>query len=132
MDPRVNIAAGFAGILSGCIVGAIQGLFFHREDWLGGYASWSRRMVRLGHISFFGIGWLNVTVGWLMLFVGEPRWDRVVGVLLLIGAVTMPLVCYLSAADRRFRHLFPIPVLAVITALTLFIVRVLPELWTIE
>jgi hypothetical protein len=35
------------------------GLFFHRENWLGGYASHARRMYRLDHISFFELGLVN-------------------------------------------------------------------------
>ena len=38
----------------------VLGLFFHRENWLGGYASLKRRMYRLGHISFFGLGAVNL------------------------------------------------------------------------
>jgi len=129
MDPRVNLLAGFVGIILGCVAGAVQGLFFHREDWLGGYASWPRRMIRLGHISFFGIGSLNVIVGFFLMMT-EEGWQReTVSILLLIGAVTMPLACYLSAVDRRFRHLFPIPVLSVITALTTFTWKMVLELW---
>ena len=35
-------------------------MFFHGEDWLGGYGSWRRRMLRLGHISMIGTGLLNL------------------------------------------------------------------------
>jgi len=52
----VNLTAGWLGILAGVVSGCAIGLFFHRADWLGGYASFRRRMTRLGHISFFGLG----------------------------------------------------------------------------
>ena len=43
------------GICLGCAAGAVQGLFFHREDWLGGYHSWPRRIiVRSSAASFCG------------------------------------------------------------------------------
>ena len=51
----LNFYAAWIGILLGFVAGVVLGFFFHREDWLGGYHSWRRRMVRLGHISFFGI-----------------------------------------------------------------------------
>ena len=38
----------------------VLGMFFHGENWLGGYASFKRRMYRLGHISFFGLGAVNM------------------------------------------------------------------------
>ena len=55
-----NLLAAWIGFSLGCLAGAIPGLFFHRDDWLGGYASWQRRMIRLAHIAFFGIGFLNL------------------------------------------------------------------------
>lgn len=57
---ELNVWAAWIGIALGLLSGTIQGLFFASEDWLGGYASWPRRMLRLGHISFFGIAFLNL------------------------------------------------------------------------
>lgn len=36
------------------------GLKFQRDGWLGGYASFAGRLIRLGHISFIGLGFLNI------------------------------------------------------------------------
>lgn len=47
-------------MLAGALSGAIVGLFFYRDEWMGGYNSWRRRLTRLGHISFFGLGFLNL------------------------------------------------------------------------
>ena len=55
-----NLFAAWFAILAGLLTGTAMGLFFHRPDWMGGYGSWRRRMVRLGHISFFGTGFLNL------------------------------------------------------------------------
>ena len=51
-DPIVNlmIQAGWLGMLLGVVSGAVIGLFFHREDWMGGYQSCRRRLSRLRHI----------------------------------------------------------------------------------
>ena len=66
---ELNIWLAWLGILAGTLTGAVQGLWFHRPDWLGGYASWPRRMLHLGHIAWLGVGLLNlafaVTVRWL-------------------------------------------------------------------
>jgi len=51
----INLQAGWVGILLGCLAGEVPGLFFQKNDWQGGYASWRRRMIRLAHIAFFGI-----------------------------------------------------------------------------
>lgn len=105
-------------MLAGILSGALIGLFFHRDDWMGGYASHRRRLTRLGHISFFGIGFLNLsfaaTVGQLHL-VGPCL--AVASWALLICAVTMPLCCFLSAWRNSLRHFFPVPVLAATTGL---------------
>ena len=57
---QINLFAAWVGILLGFIAGAVPGLFFDRESWLGGYGSWRRRLIRLAHISFFGLGFINL------------------------------------------------------------------------
>ncbi len=118
----VNLWAAWIGFLLGAVAGAAQGLFIHDEAWLGGYDSWRRRMMRLGHVSFFGIGLLNLahalTVRALALTDLNP-WS---GRLLIVGAIAMPLVCYLAAWRKECRQLFPIPVLSVAAGIAIFLV----------
>ena len=116
--PNLNLMAGWLGMLAGVLFGAILGLFFHREDWMGGYGSYRRRLARLGHIAFFGLGFLNLifaaTAAQLPLngrLLSTASWT------LILGAVTMPLCCFLSAWRKPLRHLFPIPVLSITTGL---------------
>ena len=106
-----NLLAGWLGILGGVASGAVIGLFFHREDWMGGYSSYRRRLTRLGHISFFGLGFLNMMFALTTSLVAlSPTAQRLASLGLIVGAVTMPLCCFLSAWRKPFRHLFPIPV----------------------
>jgi hypothetical protein len=109
----LNLIGGWLGMLAGVFCGAILGLFFHREDWMGGYASYRRRLTRLGHISFFGLGFLNLifaaTAGLLNL---HGRSLNISSMSLIVAAITMPVCCFLTAWKKPFRHLFPIPVLA--------------------
>lgn len=116
-----NLLAAWIGILLGFLAGAAQGLFFHADDWAGGYASWRRRMLRLGHIAFFGLAFIN-----LAFVVTVPRLPRGApgpwpGRLFILGAATMPLVCYLSAWRKPLRHLFPVPVLALLAGVILLL-----------
>lgn len=113
MSPEVNILAAWIGFLLGAVSGAIPGLFFHKQDWMGGYTSWPRRMMRLGHISFFGIGFLNVA--YYAAF-SQGGGSPIAGGLLLVGAVFMPTLCYLSAFKPAFRHLFFIPAGSILLA----------------
>ena len=121
--PTVNLIGGWLGMLGGVLSGAVVGLFFHREDWMGGYGSYRRRLTRLGHISFFGLGFLNLifaaTSAQIFL---QGRWLAVASWALIAGAVAMPVCCFLSAWRKPWRHLFPIPVLAVTTGIVAILI----------
>lgn len=107
------LRAGWTGFLGGVISGAIIGLKFHKETWLGGYASRERRMVRLGHISFFGIGMICLFYGLTLRAFHHGGSLALAGTLCLITALaTMPSTCFLTAWRPAFRHLFFIPVLS--------------------
>ncbi len=118
-----NFYAAWIGIVFGFIAGAVVGLFFHQEDWAGGYSSWTRRMVRLGHISFFGIAFVNLAYALSIRVFQIHLTTALPSYLFLFGAVTMPSICFLSAYKKGFRHLFPIPVISLLTGAVIFIVK---------
>ena len=117
----INIVAAWIGFALGCISGAIPGLFFHNQDWLGGYTSWPRRLIRLAHIAFFGIGFLNLGLGLTGQLLGVE--SLAASILMIIGAATMPAICYASAFKPIFRHLFFIPAGSVFVSIVMFIER---------
>jgi hypothetical protein len=118
----LNIYAGWLGFLAGIISGAVIGMFFHREDWMGGYNSYRRRMVRLGHISFFGLGILNVLFGLTLNSAHFPvQWLPWASWCMLAGAFTMPLCCFLSAWRNPFRHLFFVPVSSLLSGVAIIL-----------
>ena len=123
----INLYAAWIGFLLGCIAGAVPGMFFHRSEWLGGYASWPRRMIRLAHIAFFGIGIMNLAFALTARTLGLTTGLRAISVLLLVGAAAMPAVCYLSAWKSAFRHLFFIPAASVTLGVALFVWRLLAQ-----
>lgn len=112
----VNLTVGWAGILAGLIAGAVIGMFFEKENWAGGYDSWRRRMIRLTHISLVGTGLLNLAYALTVRNMSPGHSQLLQSSLFLAGAVTMPLVCGLSAWRRVFRHMFFVPVLSLIAA----------------
>ncbi len=116
----LNFYAAWVGILLGFISGSVLGLFFHNPDWLGGYGSWRRRMARLGHISFFGIAIINLIYALSLQVFNIRTPSPYPSYLFVAGAVTMPLVCFLSAWKKFFRHIFFIPVLCLIIGTLLF------------
>lgn len=125
MTATVNFYAAWIAILLGLISGTIQGLFFADENWLGGYSSWPRRMLRLGHISFFGLPLLDLALimsaDHLKLTEADMLWTE----RLMIGAmICMPSICYLSAYKKHFKNLFFIPVIFAIASVSIFIYKV--------
>lgn len=119
----LNLLAGWIGIALGFVAGAVQGLLFHQDAWLGGYASWPRRMLRLGHISFFGLAFINLAFALSVPRLGGPGGLRAAAWLFVAGAVLMPLCCYASAWRRGFRHLFFLPVLCLLLGAGLVLYR---------
>lgn len=111
---NLHILIGWWAMLGGVVSGAVIGLFFHQEKWAGGYGSFQRRMMRLGHISFFGIGFLNLLFGLTLKFISLPDlYVTIASVGFVVGMISMPLCCFLSAWRKPFRYLFPIPVIGV-------------------
>ncbi len=122
---RWHVCCAWIGILLGFVTGSAQGLFFHREDWRGGYASWTRRVSRLGHVSLFGLAFVNMGFAYTAERFAPPAAMPWSSVLLIVGTFTMPFVCYLSAWKPAFRHLFIVPVLSLVFAVGLLLIDLL-------
>ena len=118
--PHINLFLAWVGLLLGFVSGMLMGLKFHQENWLGGYTSYPRRMIRLGHISFFGLAMVN-----LMFYFAAQAFPAitfsvsVASWLFVVGAITMPICCGLMVISPRWRHAFAVPVLSLITGATL-------------
>jgi hypothetical protein len=122
----LNWYFGWISVLGAFVTGAGLGLFFHREDFLGGYASFRRRIVRLGHIAQAALGMMNVLYGLSPWPVAE-RWEaNAASVAFVVGGIAMPAVCFLTGWREPFRHLFFIPVTALVTAVLLTLLGVIP------
>jgi hypothetical protein len=123
-DPaQLNLLFAWLWILLGFVSGMILGFFFRGDNWLGGYASFKRRMYRLGHISFFGLGAVNLLF-WLTLqkipvtgpLAGMASW------FFIIGGLTMPVCCAVMAHFRKAHLIFSVPVLSLIVGGVLMLV----------
>ncbi len=55
-----NETFGWISVLGGLGMGLSMGLKFQREEWLGGYNAFPRRMVRLAHVALVALGMLNI------------------------------------------------------------------------
>ena len=120
-----NLFLAWLWILFGFVTGMVLGLCFHHENWLGGYGSFKRRMYRLGHISFFGLGAVNLLF-WLTaknLSLTGPLADATSWAF-IVGAITMPACCAVMAHFPKAHLIFAVPVVSLILggALTLALV----------
>ncbi len=106
-----NIAVGWCGMGLGALLGMTFGLWAADRHWAGGYGSFRRQAMRLGHVAAFALGIINVLYGVCGPRLGLlPPWALPVGGLAMIaGALLMPLVCLLSAWREPCKYLFPIP-----------------------
>ena len=121
---EANLLAGWLGILGGIVSGGALGWYFHRDDWMGGYASFRRRMTRLGHVSFFGLGFVNLLFVFSLRAAEIPAAQaRLASVCFIVALVAMPACCFLSAWRKPLRHLFGIPVVSVLTGLVALLWR---------
>lgn len=114
----LNWHAGWWMILAAFVSGAGIGLHFHREDFWGGYTSFRRRIVRLGHIALAALGMLNLVFSYSPIPASDSLAAQVAGFGFLIGGLTMPAVCFLSGWKKPLRHLFFIPVISLIVAVS--------------
>ena len=115
MKSNPNLILAWLWILLGFTSGMALGMFFHGENWLGGYASFKRRMYRLGHISFFGLGAVN------LLFCLTVQSFSLAGPLIhfaslafIIGAISMPVCCVVMAHFPKAHLIFAVPVVSLI------------------
>ncbi len=116
MSHIANWYFGWSLIFSAFVIGAVLGLRFHHEDFLGGYTSFRRRIVRLGHIALAALGMMNAVYG-IAPWPASGGWQATTaGVGLMIGGISMPAVCFLTGWRKPFRHLFFLPVTALIVA----------------
>ncbi len=117
-----NEVFGWVWILAGLLSGSVLGLRFQRENWLGGYASHPRRMIRLGHISFFGLGFLNIlfALAGAKVSLGAEALG-VASWMFVLGGVTMPVCCALMAWRRALQPLFAVPVTSLVLGAALVV-----------
>ena len=117
-----NQIFGWACILGSVAMGLWMGIGFQQENWLGGYGSLPRRMVRLAHIALAALGILNIefgrSAGELALSAGLIR---AVAIAFMVAAVSMPACCLLIAARVRRFEIFAVPVGSLAVGLVLTI-----------
>jgi hypothetical protein len=121
-----NLLLAWLWILLGFVSGMVLGLFLHSETWLGGYGSFKRRMYRLGHISFFGLGALNLLFALTVqkFSLAGPQ-IHYASLAFITGAIAMPLCCAVMAHFPKAHLLFAVPVVSLIAGGILTLMEVM-------
>jgi hypothetical protein len=112
----INWTVGWSLVLLAFLSGAMLGIGWHRDDFLGGYGSFRRRVIRLGHIAFAALGLMNVVFSLSPLPTPGTMPARLASIFFIAGGVMMPLVCFLTGWRAAWRHLFVLPVLSLVLA----------------
>lgn len=124
-EGRLNRLAGWISIAIGAGLGLLLGLWSFDGPvavpvWVGGYADTSRRLIRLGHIAFFGLGMLNILLSRELRGLRLSGKTRLLtGSLMLAGNLLLPPLLLLSALVPVCKYLLPLPALGLFAAFCL-------------
>lgn len=117
-----NEIVGWVAILVSLALGLYQGVKFQREDWLGGYTAFPRRMVRLAHVALAALGILNVQFAQSLPRLNLcPPLAAVDSAALIAAAALMPACCLWLARRRSHFGIFAAPVACLAVGLLLTI-----------
>jgi hypothetical protein len=120
-----NRAVGWMSIALGIATGLVMGLWSFdgpapTPSWLGDYGDTSRRLARLGHIAFIGLGILNILLAreLVMSSLGD-RGRRLASRAMNLGNVLLPVTLFAAAAWRPAKYAMAVPATAVFVAMCL-------------
>jgi hypothetical protein len=124
-DYSRNRLVGWTSLAVGIAVGLVMGLWsfdgpMQPPDWIGEYADTSRRLVRLGHIAFIGLGTIDILIEReLERSSLAPAARAVASWSMVVGNVLLPMTLFAAAANRPVKYFMAVPASAVFLALVL-------------
>jgi hypothetical protein len=124
-DLQANRLVGWCSFVLGITVGLIMGMWSFNgplpvPDFLGEYDDVSRRLARLGHIAFFGLGILNLLLAReLPRLTLKPAMRRTASATMNFGNLFLPLTLLAAAGFHPLKYLMPLPATSVFIALVI-------------
>jgi hypothetical protein len=117
-----NLAIGWSSLAVGAITGLILGLWSFGgplpvPEWLGDYGSLPRRLMRLGHIAFFGLGILNILMARQITGARRSGYSRAALASMNFGNLLLPPTLMAAAFYEPLKYLMSLPAFAVSLAL---------------
>ncbi len=120
-----NLVVGWASLAAGAISGLVLGLWSFDGPvdvpaWIGAYGDTPRRLIRLGHIAFFGLGILNILLARELprLALGAEAM-RAAFRCMNFGNVFLPVTLFVAAIYPPLKYVLPVPATSVSIALCL-------------
>jgi len=123
-EEKCRVVAWISFVL-GIGTGLVLGLWsfdgpFTTPGWLGGYEDVSRRMVRLGHIAYFGLGFLTLLLALELNKLQLTKREQLLTTnAMIFGNMVLPLTLFAAGVYHPLKYLMPIPALAVFLAMIL-------------
>ncbi len=120
---EINILFGWAWMCVGFVSGMTLGMWAEGEKWLGGYASVTRRYLRLAHVAFIALSVINILYGKELGSPDIPIYVKSIGSpLMIFGAVGVPLACISAAFFRKAKYFLPLPALALLIGTAILVI----------
>jgi len=126
MAHPLNWFVGWSMILAAFLIGAVVGMGFRNDSFLGGYTSFRRRIIRLGHIALVELGILNVIYSLSPWPAPGNTLARAASLCFVGGGLLMPLVCFLTGWRDPYRKFFVVPVLTLVMAIVFTLIGAWP------
>lgn len=121
----MNRTIGWISLAVGVATGLVMGLWsfdgpMTTPAWLGEYGDTSRRLARLGHIAFIGLGSINILLAHELPHSAlGARGREVASRHMNFGNIVLPITLFVAAAWRPAKYAMAIPATAVFVALIL-------------
>jgi hypothetical protein len=121
----MNRSVAWTSMAVGIATGLVMGLWSFDGPvpvpaWLGEYGDTPRRLARLGHIAFLGLGILNLLLDHELPRSGlGARGKRAAAWAMNLGNIALPMGLFAAAAWAPAKYALSIPATAVFVALTL-------------
>ena len=122
-DWNINRAIGWSSMALGVATGLVMGMWSFAgpvPSPLGEYGDVSRRLARLGHIAFFGLGILNILLVRELHALDLGRGQRLVAAWAMnFGNIFLPLTLFAAAAWHPLKYTMPLPAISVFVAMAI-------------
>lgn len=126
---EINIMFGWIWMCIGFIFGMILGMWAEGETWLGGYVSLKRRYLRLAHVAFIALPIINILYGKeLSSSILPVSVARLGSLLMIIGAIGIPLTCISATFFRKTKYFLPLPASAVLVGTVIIAINAIMKL----